>query len=152
MAHEIRGEVEVDIEVVGELDRVLVVVAGANQLLESPAPHLLNPPRTRASQTVPQSSLPPSSRNGVTVTLWSRASETSIPHPSNSSDEPRELPFASDPIRIEHRSQSVPRRQDSIQRPIREPGAVVATNVRHGQALGMGESEPDPRPGSRDEA
>src|SRR4030095_10854660 len=41
LAHEVHGPVQVDLGVVGDLDRVGVVIAGAQELAEAPAPHLV---------------------------------------------------------------------------------------------------------------
>ena len=70
-AHEIRGQMQVDIEVEGELYCVLILVAGANQLIESPAPHRIDFGRLECLE-LSRSHLFPLIRSTVTITLWSR--------------------------------------------------------------------------------
>ena len=62
---------QVDIKVESELKCVLLAVAGANQLVESPAPYRIDLGRLECLE-LSRSHPFPLARSAVTITLWSR--------------------------------------------------------------------------------
>ncbi len=63
---------QVDIEVESELYRVLIVEAGAYQLIESPAPYHIHLGHLEYLELSRSHFLPPWTRSAVPITLWSR--------------------------------------------------------------------------------
>jgi hypothetical protein len=62
---------QIDIEVESDLYRVLILVACANQLIESPAPYCIDLGRLECLE-LGRSHPFPLIRSAVTITLWSR--------------------------------------------------------------------------------